>query len=502
MVGAVVLSTAMGLAAVGWNLSSDRQAAHAAEGTAPPTPGQLARVEEVSDAFQKVAESMKPSVVSISTKKTFRPQRDSRRRSTPQLPPGIPDEFRRFFNDDLFDRFGQMPEGSFERSGLGSGVVVSADGYILTNNHVVGGADEVTITMFDDRQVSAKIVGTDAKTDVAVLKVDVGNLTPAKLGNSDQTKVGQWVLAIGSPFGLEQTVTAGIISAKSRATGVILADGYEDFLQTDAAINPGNSGGPLVNLRGEVIGINTAIFGGSGNVGVGFAIPSNMASNIMQSIISTGTVVRGWLGASIQPLNEGLAESFGFAGTRGVLIAGVLPDSPAEKSGLREGDIVTELNGRAVTTPGQLSLGIASLKPNSKANLAIFRDNAKRNIQVMVGEMARSGSLPEEPQPIAHDTSVNSKLGLNVRTLTEEIASELGYKGEVKGVVVAQVESGSLAGRAGIQPGDIILTVGSKSIGDIQDFRSAMSGLDLKAGARMQIARGELKRFVFLRGAE
>ena len=261
-------------------------------------------------------------------------------------------------------------------------MIVTSDGFILTNNHVVRGADEVTVTLMDNRDFRAKIVGTDAKTDLAVLKIEAKDLTPARIGNSDNMKVGEWVLAVGCPFGLEQTVTAGIISARGRVMGII-EGGYEDFLQTDAAINPGNSGGPLVNLQGEVIGINSAIESrNGGNMGIGFAIPTNLARSVMDALIKDGKVVRGWLGASIQPLDEGLAESFGYKSNQGVLIGSVLPNSPAEKAGLKDGDIVSELNGRQVDTVTQLRNGIAALAPKSKADLMVHRNGKAQHMQI------------------------------------------------------------------------------------------------------------------------
>ncbi|MGE0760204.1 MAG: DegQ family serine endoprotease [Pirellulaceae bacterium] len=496
IVGAAVLSAAVG-GAIFWNSAGGQ----AAEG-ALPTRSQLNQIDALSDAFNTVADAMKPSVVSVSTRKVLRaPRMQQRRRSMQQLPPGIPDEFRRFFEDDMLDRFGDIPSAPQEQEGLGSGVIVSEDGYVLTNNHVVSGADEVTVTLYDDREVTAKIVGTDPSTDLAVLKIDVSGLTPAKLGNSDETKVGQWVLAIGSPFGLQQTVTAGIISAKSRVTGIIGQGGYEDFLQTDAAINPGNSGGPLVNLRGEVIGINTAIFsrGGTGNVGIGFAIPSQLAKNISQSIIKTGTVVRGWLGAAIQPLNADLAQSFGYKGSRGVLLASIVPDSPAEKAGLKEGDIVTKLNGNQVTTPSALSLGVASLAPDSQAKLNVFREGKEREVSFTVGE--RKSEDVAALSSTAGESTGADKLGLSVESLTPAVAEELGYQGR-QGVVVLQVEAGSLADRAQLERGDIIVSISGQPVDGLREFRNIISRADLKEGVRMQVVREGSKRYVFLRSAE
>lgn len=493
-----------------WNYPPTSRFSYAAENissTAKSREG-LSHAKDLSEAFNFVAETLRPSVVSISSVKHMRPRGAAaeRRRqgATPQLPPGIPEEFRRFFGDDLFDRFGQLPDSMPDQTGLGSGVVVSADGYVLTNNHVVRDADEVNVTLFDDRVLQAKIVGVDDKTDLAVLKIEAKDLTPAKLGNSDEMKVGQWVLAIGSPFGLDQTVTAGIISAKGRVTGIIGNDGYEDFLQTDAAINPGNSGGPLVNMQGEVIGVNTAIasrggLGGIGNVGVGFAIPSNMAQNIMHSIITTGKVVRGFLGAGIQPLDENLARSFEYKNRHGVLVAEVVPDSPAQKAGLREGDIVTELNGRPVETTSQLRNGIAALAPKSKATLGVFRGGKTQKVEVTVGEKkATETAAIEESEP----AETSSELGLTVEPLTPDLAERVGHKYGTDGVIVTEVAPGSIANRALIQPGDVIVSIGAKPIKNTNDYRAATEKLGLKAGVRIQVMREGSKRFVFLKSAD
>jgi serine protease Do len=363
---------------------------------------------------------------------------------------------------------------------------------------VVRGADEVTVTLADERELRAKFVGGDAKTDLAVLKIEASNLHPARLGNSDDMKVGQWVLAIGCPFGLEQTVTAGIISARGRVVGII-EGGYEDFLQTDAAINPGNSGGPLVNLQGEVIGINSAIESRTGGfMGIGFAIPTNLARNVMDSLIKDGKVVRGFLGATIQPLDEGLAGSFGFRGTKAVLIGNVFADSPAEKAGLREGDIVTELNGRAVETVSQLRNGIAALPPKSSAELTVFRDGKTQRIRVVVGEL--TGQEAELAQGSAERAS-SQELGITVVPLTRQLADQIGHTGELEGVVVTQVEPGSLAENADIRPGDIVMGVGDTAVTGMDGYREALRGFDPKQGARLQLVRDGIRLFVFVRSA-
>ena len=454
---------------------------------------QLGVAGDLSLAFQNVAQAIRPSVVSISSVKRIQPRVRPRR----QLPPNVPDEFRRFFGDeDMFDRFFDfgIPEGGLEQRGLGSGMIISADGYVLTNNHVVGGADEVKVSLSDGREFSAEVVGTDRKTDIAVLKLKATGLVPVQWGDSDSLKVGEWVIAVGSPFGLDQTVTAGIISAKGRAN-VGLAE-YEDFLQTDAAINPGNSGGPLVNMRGEVVGLNTAIASRTGGfMGVGFAIPSNMARSVVKSILEKGKVVRGWLGAVIQDLNEDLAKSFRFSGKEGVLIGDLVPDGPGAKAGLQAGDIVLKFNGRAVPDARHLKNAVADTAPNTEVTLEIFRDGRPQTLRVKIGELTdEASSLASRGGP----GETASKLGMTVRPLTPEIAANLGIE-RAEGVVVTDVESGSVAAEASIRPGDVIVSVGGKAVRNLADYRNAMSQVDLSEGVRMQVLRDGVRRFVFLR---
>jgi serine protease Do len=451
--------------------------------------------DELTTAFRTVAKAMRPSVVSVSTIKHVRPSRLDR--GSPGARPQLPEQFREFFGDDFpLDRFQNspnMPEG-FDQQGMGSGVIVTSDGYVLTNNHVVRGADEVSVTLSDRRTIPAKVVGTDPKTDVAVLKVEAQDLVPAALGNSDAAEVGEWVLAVGSPFGLDQTVTAGIISAKSRQMSI--AD-YEDFIQTDAAINPGNSGGPLVNLKGQIIGINTAIASRTGgNNGVGFAIPSNLASSIMDAIVKHGRVQRGRLGALIQDLNEDLAKSFNFDSTKGVLIGDVLDDSPAKKAGLKSGDIVVEFNGKPMVNANQLRMAVAATGPGTSSELTIVRDGKRQTVKITTDEL--SDETASARTSGAEESSAD--FGLTVQTLTPELAERLGYEQSQQGVVITDVNGTSIAARAGLRQGDLVLQVDGKPVRNIRDFREAMGKADTAKGVLLQVMRDGSRRFVFLKG--
>jgi serine protease Do len=459
----------------------------------PPVPKEeVAAAVDVSLAFREVAKAMRPSVVSISS--TTHVERTQTRNFRGQ----IPQELRPFFDDDQLEQFFEFdtPQRR-DQHGLGSGVIVREDGYVLTNNHLVGGADEVDVHLADGRKLRAEIVGTDKATDIAVLKIDSAGLTPAKLGKSTALEVGEWVLAIGSPFGLDQTVTAGIVSATGRANMGITD--YEDFVQTDAAINPGNSGGPLVNLRGEVIGINTAIASRSGGyMGVGFAIPSEMAGHVLQSIIAEGHVTRGWLGAAIQDLDEELARSFNYDSTDGVLIGDVVAGAPAEKAGLQAGDIVTQFNGSPVDSANELRNAVAATAPGSEATLEIFRDGQQQTVNVEIEELNPEQAAAARPRAEAEETEEADNLGLSVAPLTPQLAEQLSLGENTAGVVVMRVDPGGLSDRIGLKQGDVIVAIGNETVDSVSQFKEATSDLDLTAGVRLQIIREGVKRFLFI----
>jgi serine protease Do len=416
--------------------------------------------------FADVVQPILPAVVNIQTTSNVQP-------TSQRAPfPNLPDDpfFRRFFGDPFG---GQQPTERRQR-GLGSGVIISTDGYILTNNHVVENATDITVQLSDKRQMKAKLIGTDPRSDVAVLQVPSTGLTAMRLGDSSKLRVGDLVLAIGNPFGLDETVTMGIVSATGRRNTEITPDGgYADFIQTDAAINPGNSGGALVNARGELVGINTAIYSGTGgNLGIGFAIPVNMARGIMEQILKTGKVSRGYLGIIIQDVTPDLAKAFQLPSAEGVLVGDVSADSPGAKAGLQNGDVVVAVNGQSVTDAQDLRLRVSQIAPGSSVRLDILRDGQKRQLTATLGELpetaARAGR-PNAPEP--SDTALE---GLQVSTLTPDIAQQLDLPAGVRGVVVASVDPNSAAGDAGLQRGDVIQEVNRRAVANLEQFRAAV----------------------------
>lgn len=443
-------------------------------------------VEEplLGQPFVSIAKRAKASVVNVSSvKKT---KQDGQSFQNPFFDDPF---FRRFFGEE-FERRMPAPR-EFQQQGLGSGVIVTSDGYIITNNHVIEGADELSVSLPDKRSFKAKVIGTDPKTDVAVIKIDASNLPALPWADASQLEVGEMVLAVGNPFGLSQTVTMGIISAIGRAN-VGIVD-YEDFIQTDAAINPGNSGGALVNLRGELIGINTAIFSRSGGyMGIGFAIPSTMAKNVMQSLIKHGKVIRGWLGVSIQDVTPDLAKEFGAAENTGALVGDVMENSPASNANLERGDILTAYNGIPVRDSNHLRGLVAETPPGTTARLSVLRDKKPLDLTITIGE------LPKELAKASRDGSGKGEHAL--AGLTVENARQSGRSKASSGVVVTDLEPESLAERAGLQKGDVIHEINRKPVKDVKDFERLTSQLAPRSPVLLLVKRGTSTIFLSIGG--
>jgi serine protease Do len=441
----------------------------AAQNPAPAngTRNRLANVPQQS--YADLVQQVSPAVVTI---------RSARRVRAPQQYPFMDDPFfRQFFGGRAPQGRGQNRGGDFQlERALGSGVVVRGDGYILTNHHVVDGASEITVELTDRRTMSAKLVGSDAPSDLAVLRINASNLPTLPLGDSDRARVGDVVLAIGNPLGLGQTVTQGIISAKERTTG--LSNGsFEDFLQTDAAINQGNSGGALVNTAGELIGINSQILSPSGgNIGIGFAIPSNMARNVMNQLVASGKVRRGQIGIGIQPITSDLAASMNLPNLNGVLVNSVRPGSPADKAGLKQGDVITAINGTPVSDSNTLRNMVASTPPGGTLNFTVLRNGHQQNISVRTEEY--TGKLAGDTTDQSGDSSPTGsargeKLGLSVEPITPDVVSQLNLKPGTQGVMVTEVDPVGPAAEAGIQTGDVIQEVNRRPVRSAGDIRSA-----------------------------
>ena len=419
-------------------------------------------LRHLSRAFTQVAQKAMPAVVFIQVE---------RRVESEVSPFGYNNPFD-LFGEDFFERFfgPRFPESQrpreYREQGQGSGFIVSKDGYILTNHHVVGEADRITVTLADNREFEAELIGADAKSDVAVVKIKGDDFPVLPIGDSDRLAVGEWVIAIGNPFGLTHTVTVGVVSAKGRSHMGITD--YEDFIQTDAAINPGNSGGPLLNLDGEVVGINTAIFSRSGGyMGIGFAIPIQMATHIQNQLINTGKVTRGYLGVNMQDLTQDLAQSFGLDETDGVLVSSVMPGTPAEEAGLKSGDVMVEFDGTAVTDTNQLRNLVARTPVGSEVTVKVIRDNKPRAFTVKIGE------LPDKVPASAEDADVLEQVGFTVQDLTEALAYQLGYEGQ-EGVIIADVEPGSQADGVGLSPGTLIHQVNRQTVRNTAEFMQAL----------------------------
>lgn len=434
-----------------------------------------------SDTIAILADKMQPAVVNISTTQVVRHGQSPF--SGFRNPFGKENPF-----DEFFRRyFGEQPQQEFKRQSLGSGFIISEDGYIVTNNHVVENASDVKVILADKSEYHAEIIGRDPKTDIALIKIKPEkNLVAVDLGDSDNLKVGEWVVAIGNPFGLGHTVTAGIVSAKGRIIG---AGPYDDFIQTDASINPGNSGGPLFDINGTVIGINTAII--SGGQGIGFAIPINIAKDfIIPQLREKGGVVRGWLGVYIQPVTDELAATFGLDRTIGALVGEVIKGSPAEKAGLKRGDIILEFEGEEVSAVTDLPRMVAATPVGNKAKMKIFRDGDEETLTVKIGTMEEKGGK------LASAEGLKDELGLTVQNLTPEIAQSMGLD-IVKGVIISGTEPNGLASEAGLRRGDIILEVDRRHVSNVKEFKKA-----LKKGEDSHlflIRRGNNTRYVAIK---
>lgn len=447
-------------------------------------------------AFADVIERVSPAVVNVSVTKVARPvptaSLPNRRTPSPFSDSPLEEFFGRFFGAPGAPGFGE-PRRS---EGQGSGFVIDADGLVATNNHVVDGAESVTVTLSSGEEFDAVVVGRDPQTDIALLRVDADQPLPAlTLGDSDRARVGDWVLAIGNPFGLGGSATAGIISARGRD---IQSGPYDDYLQIDAPINPGNSGGPVFNGAGEVIGINTAIFSpNGGNIGIGFAIPSNLARQVLADLEDGGTVDRGWLGVQIQPIDSELAATLGLPEAKGALIAEVSADSPAERAGLVAGDVVTEFAGRPVDSPRELARVVGSSGAGERVELEIWRDGRSRTVAVDLGRLGGdevvAGAAPTRG-------NAGEGFGLTLEDLTAPIREDLGLEPDVRGAVVVDVVPGSPAAEQGIRRGDVVVSVNQDPTGSA---REAADALAATSGDRalVLIRRGEARRFVALKRA-
>ncbi len=438
--------------------------------------------------FVAVVKAATPAVVNISTTRTVRSGQGD-------MSPFMDDPmFRHFFGDEFFRRF-QIPKERRENS-LGSGVIVSSDGYIITNNHVIAKADEIKVLLNDRREFKGKVVGTDPKTDLAVVKIDGKDLPSIPWGDSDKLEVGEYVLAIGNPFALNSTVTLGIVSAVGRAN-VGIAD-YEDFIQTDAAINPGNSGGALINARGELVGINTAIFSRSGGyMGIGFAVPANMTRTVMTSLIKGGKVVRGYLGVSIQDVTTDLAKQFGLTDAKGALVSEVVADSPAAKAGLQSGDVILAFNGKKIDSSATLRNTVAATAVGSKVKVELWRDKKMVTAQVTIAEQPKEMAEGGE-ESASGDGPSTALAGVEVRALTPDIARQLNLPAGTAGVVVGAVAAGSAAEAAGVQPGDVITEIGKQPVRSLADFKRAAGKLKKKESVLIKVIRNGGRLFIVI----
>jgi serine protease Do len=454
--------------------------------------------EKLSQSFRSLVEAVRPSVVGIDVTRSPIPEMRLLAR-----PDSLTDTLREFFGEEYFERFfrnrrpGQAipyPEGTEQRYGQGSGVIVSEDGYILTNHHIVAGTEEISIKLHDGKKLKAKVMGSDRRSDLALLQVEnKAKLQPVKLGDSDKAQLCDWVLAVGSPHGLDQTVAHGLISAKGKGKEPTVP--YEEFLQTDAPIQPGNSGGPLVNLRGEVVGICTARFSQpSGGQTVNFAIPINLAKKIMKDFQKEGRSARGWLGVAVQNLTPDLAGSFGLEeNAKGVLVSHVERGSPAEKGGLERGDVITRFQNKDVSDAQSLRELVGASKPGTEVTLRVLRDGKEKSLTLRVGEATATPKTRK-----LSSTDDKHPFGFRVKTLTPELAKRYGHS-ETKGVIVQDVEPGSIADLAGLRPGALILEANRKKVGSVQEFQEALKAVREPNTLLLLVRQDEVTEFVFLK---
>ena len=452
-------------------------------------------LDHFGKAFAAVAREVAPAVVHVRVEKEIQ-NRDGFHGQDPFD----------FFNDPFFERFfgpgfrhpqpNEQDRTPHKERGAGSGFIISDDGYILTNNHVVGDADTITVHLDDKREFKAKIIGVDAQSDVALIKIDAKNLPTVPLGDSNGIDVGEWVIAIGSPFELNQTVTVGVVSAKGRNR--IGINDYENFIQADAAINPGNSGGPLLNIHGEVIGINTAIFSRSGGyMGIGFAIPINMAKSIQQQLMSDGKVTRGWLGVAIQDVDKDLADSFQLDSVKGVLLTEVSENTPARRAGLQQGDVLLSMDGIELTGAADLRNRVAMTAPGSRVDFTLSRDGKKKKIVVTIGEQPADFGRMAMQRTMDDDSSLN-RMGLSLQNLSKELAERFGYKTD-QGVLIAGVSPGSVADEAGIKPGHLIEEVNRQRVHNLEELQSVLRKSDNNNQVLLRVRAGKYSRYLVLR---
>jgi serine protease Do len=462
---ALALGVLLGAACLGIAHTTEKAAKN------PPATLKMADSNEgpSKNSYAPVVRNVLPSVVNISSSKVVKGMP-----AMPEMGGQMDPFFRQFFGDEG-GPFKAIPKDRREKS-LGSGVIVSPEGYILTNNHVVDGATDVRITLSDKRELQAKVVGTDPKTDIAVLKIDASNLKPITIGDSSKVEVGDTALAIGNPFGVGQTVTMGIISATGRANLGI--EDYEDFIQTDAPINPGNSGGALINDRGELVGVNTAILshGSGGNEGIGFAVPVNLAHDVMDQILKSGKVVRAYMGILPQDMTPDMAKAFGEKEARGVVVGDVTPNSPAQAGGVLRGDIILEVDGKPVTDSNQLRMNISMKQPGVSVKLKVLRNGGEREMSLELAEMPAETAKVESD---GGDDSTKALQGVEVTNLTPQTAEQLGVPASTAGVVVADIDPASKIADSGLRKGDVIQEVNHQAVKNVSEFQSAVK----KAGS-------------------